>query len=310
MDSTIRDILKSHQRLFNVLRKGEPKTPKALVTEIGVSATTIYKWLDEGKKYGIYKVNSNNQFELCIDKRFFEIITIEGNTYRTIRTKIREILSVMSDDVLLVVFIINMKTASEKKILFDNFAFNIFNGIELTQSKELFVVDKDTLRIIHVKNRYSTKKNIVYYNIFEGRFCVIEDDYLKVKENDDYYGVIPMLPDEKRLLHRLHDLDGDEYISFYQDNKEMIYQTIIPKFYSISVFFRPDIVVTDMEVLKPNITSNIYEDIECYMWNFFPEDANAFNQSVVFENFTDEDLGKAAEMYAENKFFNWKISWN
>lgn len=317
MNLETRDKLKKHLRLVNALRKGGPQAPQTLLKELGISGSTLYTWLDEGKNLGIYTINSNKQIELSIDKSIFKIITVNGNTYRDIRKKIRENLATIdsNENILLLVFVIDGKAINGKKVLLDNYAYNIFDGIELTQSdKELVVVDKDTLKVIHVKNKYSRSNiscnNIVYFNLLDGRFRLIEDNCLKTKNYDDHYGEIPMFPHEKQLIYKLHTLYGSEYKAFYEENKDKIYQIIIPKIFSISVFLRPDIIATDMEVLKPNIDSDILNgDMEYFIWKYFPEDANVFNQNVVFEHFTSEDLKKASELYAENTFFRWIISW-
>ena len=117
MDLETRDKLKKHLRLVNALRKGGPQSPQTLLKELGISGTTLYTWLDEGKNLGIYTINSNKQIELSIDKSIFKIITVNGNTYRDIRKRIRENLATIdsNENILLLVFVIDGKAINGKK---------------------------------------------------------------------------------------------------------------------------------------------------------------------------------------------------
>lgn len=330
MKPEIREFIGKHQLYFESMEK--EKILSDIGKNIGVSAPAVYSFIERGVKYGIIKKEGKNIFKENIGN-FVGIYITNRNTeigifdpqFNEIGFKIKErhgdikkyeIADVFKElkkeyQFLYAAVVVDTAVKEGGQIGFGMEAYNMFTCPELLSEQDCIVVNSTIIKMIYIRQFITTKKNLLYYNLKLRQFSIIEDDQVKERPNDEYYGILPHFKDENEVMRRLFELKGEEYDEYYQKNKEKLYSYIVPDIFSMVCILRPDIFYIDEEIIKPQyiVRSNIYIDIEEFCFHNILGRYNMYLRSIGFINPTDRELLKAAAKYAKYKFLNWKLIW-
>ena len=332
MKPEIREFIGNHQLYFESM--GKEKKISNIGKNVGVSVPAVYSFLESGVKYGVIKKEGKNVFfenignfagiyvtdkgiEIGIfDSRFNEI----GFKFKERHGKFQkhEIIDAFMEtkkeyQFLYAAVVVDSAVKDGEQIEFGTDSYNIFTCPDLLSAQDCVVVNSTIIKIIYIRQFINKKKNLLYYNLRLKQFSIIEDNQLKERTYDEYYGILPHFKDENdEVMQRLFELKGEEYDEYYQKNKEKLYSHIVPDIRSMLCMLRPDIFYIDGGIIKPQyiVKSNISEDIDKFCFHDILGRYNMYVRPICFiDPSTRELLKVAAAKYAKYKFLNWKLIW-
>lgn len=330
MKPEIREFIGNHQLFFESIEKEEIIAD--IGRTIGVSAPTVYSFFEKGIKYGIIKKEGKNVFKENIGN-FVGIYLTDKNIeigifdteFNEIYFKIKErhgdfkkseIANALVElkkqyQFLYAAVVVDTAVKKGKQIGFEMDAYNMFNCPGILSEQDCIFVNSTIIKMIYIRQFVTDENNLLYYNLKLRQFSMIENNQLKERPNDEYYGILPHFKDENEIIQRLFELKDEQYDAYYQENKDKLFSYIVPDIYSMLCMLRPDKLYLDSEIIKPEyiVQSNVYQDIDEFCFQDIDGTYNMYVRPILFINPTDKELLKAAAKYAKYKFLNWKLIW-
>ena len=330
MKPEIREFIGTHQLFFESIEKEEIIANIGKI--IGASAPTVYKFIEKGVNCGIIKKEGKNVFKENIGN-FVGIYLTDRNMkirifdthFNEIDFKVkerhgdfqkREIANVLMElkkqyQFLYTAVVVDIAVKNGGQIGFGIDSYNMFNCPELLSEQDCIFVNSTVIKMIYIRQFITDENNLLYYNLRFRQFSMIEDNQLKERLNDEYYGILPHFRDKNEIMQRLFELKDEQYDAYYQENKDKIFSYIVPDIYAMLSMLRPEKLYLDSEIIKPEyiVQSNVYQDIDRFCFQNILGIYNMYEKPILFINPTDREILKAAAKYAKYKFLNGKLIW-
>lgn len=323
MKSDAREFVKTHQRFFETFERTHDKP--YLSKKLGVSYPTAAKLIREGIDYGVIEPNTFKEklgnfvgiyingeniefaiFDSLLNPLDFQSIKRQEDS--SIEVQISQILTKLNlqySFLYAAIAVNNIVFNGGEKIKFEKESRNMFIFPDLLTINNCIFVSSPLVKLIHIRDFLENKSNLVYYDLKLNLFSAIDENRLKERINDEYYGVLPKYAEELNPLSEL--TDKEKYIEYYESTKTHLYQLISPNIRSLISILRPEVLYLSCNIIKTK-----YLDFQAYFdisQMCFSNNLGQYNIPIKLTELNSKDIIKSTAKYAKYKFFDWQLHW-